>query len=52
MPGPAGRGLQKSLQRDSLETNWGFRIQGGTYINAAIIVQKVSRPPSGGGGAS
>lgn len=30
------------LQRDSLSTPWGFRLQGGADLNSALTIQRVS----------
>lgn len=41
MPG-GGREFELRLYRDSLSTPWGFRLQGGRDLNAALTVQKVT----------
>ena len=35
--------LQVRLARDSLETPWGFRMQGGKDLNQSLTVQRVSK---------
>lgn len=41
MPG-GGREFELRLYRDSLSTPWGFRLQGGRDLNAALTIQKVT----------
>ena len=43
MPGPYNE-VQVRLQRDSLTTPWGFRLQGGKDFKAPLTVQRVSTP--------
>jgi hypothetical protein len=35
--------IQVTLQRDSLQTPWGFRLQGGADFRSPFIVNKVSK---------
>jgi hypothetical protein len=35
--------IKVNLQRDSLQTPWGFRLQGGADFRSPFIVNKVSK---------
>ena len=39
--------IKVTLQRDSLQTPWGFRLQGGADFRTPFTINKVRSEPSG-----